>query len=307
MKILACDVSKANLVVFDGQNVTECPNEPKEIKKLLKAHPGWDLVCEPTSKYHLPLVNAAFESGHTVYLVNPREARNYKDSLSFRAKTDPLDARYLYEFVVRNKDLLRPYRPAPAQLLRLRELLGKRDGAVRSRTALEQIFQTDTVHEEVAQALEKLIEKLEKEMEEIAKSFQSYATLRSIPGVGPIAACALVYVLESKTFDSPEALVAFLGLDVRVRQSGVFKGQGKITKRGDPLLRFLVCFAGLGLLKSKFGAKKKLELDAQKRHFGERIVIAARKILRTAFHLHQRKERFNPEKWSWPYRCSRDP
>jgi transposase len=301
MKVLACDVSKDTLVSFDGLDRSKTANEPEEIVKLLTAHPDHAVVCEPTSVYHLKLVEAAVRLGHKVYLVNPKEARNYKDSLSFRAKTDPLDARYLYEYLRRNEDLLRPYKPPSPELERLRKLLGERHVVVESRTALAQSFgkQCSAAQKKVIESLCCLVKDLERQMAEIARGFESYEILRTIPGVGPLSGYALLFALESIAFESPEALIAFLGLDVRIRESGRFKGRQKLTKRGDPVLRFLLCFAGRGLLTSRFGASKKAELLARRRHFPERLVIAARKILRTAFALFSQKICFDEEKWRW--------
>jgi transposase len=301
MKFLACDISLKTLVNYNGLGRSETQNDRPEIVKLLNEHPDCAIVCEPTSKYHLPLVETAVALGRAVYLVNPKEARNYKDSLCHRAKTDPLDARFLYEYATRNHDLLRPYQPASPELVELRRLLGERHVAVESRTALAQAFgkNPSPAHLKALEALTDLIRELEKRLEAIARRYDSYKTVRAIPGVGPISGYALVYVLESKAFDSPDALVAFLGLDVRVRLSGKYKGQGKLTKRGDPLLRCLLCIAGRGLLNSRFGKKKNVELIAKNRYFAERISIAARKVLRTAFTLFKEKRTFNHEKWTW--------
>jgi transposase len=301
MNILSCDVSKAVLAVYDGCGVREVDNCPGAIQELLGAHPGWDVVCEPTARFHLALVEAAVHSGHRVYLVNPKEARNYKDSLSFRAKTDALDARFLYEYVLRNSDLLRPYRPIERQLVELRELLGKRHTVIESRTALGQSLGADLSEEEGAllRAYDTVVQDIQRRIEAIARRYASYAIVRSIPGVGPISGAALVYVLESRGFDSREALVAFLGLDVRIRQSGKYRGLQKLTKRGDPVLRFLLCFAGRGLLISRIGKAKRLDLIAKGRKFPERMAIAARKILRVAFVLFKRNTVFDQQKWVW--------
>jgi transposase len=301
MKILACDVAKASLVHFDGVSVAQTDNTPKAIQKLLDAHPEHLVVCEPTSRYHQPLVDAADRLGHQVILVNPREARKYKDSISFRAKTDPLDARYLYEFVLRNRDLLRVYEPVTPALTKLRELIGQRQAAVSARTALTQAFggELTKVQKEAIDALNNVVREMDQAMEEIAKQFSSYARFRQIPGVGPLAGCVLVYALESRAFADSAALVAFLGLDVRIRQSGKYRGMQKVSKRGDPLLRFILCFAGRGLLHSKLGLEKREQLTAKRRQFPERMVIAARKILRVAFHLFKTQQDFDPQKWSW--------
>ena len=81
MQVLAFDVCLSDLDLFDGSGPTQLPNRESDIEQLLKSHPGAIVVCEPTGRYHLQLVEIAVRLGHVVYLVNPREARNYKDSL----------------------------------------------------------------------------------------------------------------------------------------------------------------------------------------------------------------------------------
>jgi len=301
MEILAIDVSKANLEVFDGSVSREVKNCVGEIEALLLSHPNAVVVCEPTGRYHYFLVETAVRLGHTVYLVNPREAKNYKESMSFRAKTDKLDAHYLYQYVMRNSDLLRPYRPASKELAQLRELLGRRQGVVESRTALTQSLGKELSASEQAllSTFDAVLRDIEAKMDAIASQYPTYELVRSIPGVGRISGCALVFVLESKSFENSDQLVAFLGLDVRIRQSGKFRGLEKLSKRGDPILRFLICFAGRGLLHSLLGRDKRKRLEDQGRKFPERMVIAARKILRVAFQLHKTQTAFQAAKWSW--------
>lgn len=299
MGILAVDVSKAEHVVFDGKCRLNVENEHCAISKLLASHPGFEVICEATSKYHLSLARLAYEAGHRVYVVNPKEARNYKESRSFRAKTDPLDAKYLYEFALKHSGELRSWRPMAPDLQLIRDLLGKRDQAVKSRTKLTQAFDGDARLDHCLSTLGELIHSLDKEIEELAQSQDEYHRMKSLPGVGPLAAAALTCVLCRHDFKSAAALVAFFGIDLRVRDSGKFKGKRTLSKRGDPLLRFLICCAGKSLLLSKHGQAKALNLKAKGRHAPERWVIAARKLVRAAFALHNSQSTFEPTKWSW--------
>jgi transposase len=134
--ILASDVSLQELMFFAGEKCFEVKNQKSKIRALLEKYPGWSLICEPTSTYHLELVQTALELGLTVYLVNPKEFQSYKNSMEFRAKTDKLDAEYLYEFLKRHRDRLRPWVPAPAEVTELRSLLRLRSLLVKQKPAL---------------------------------------------------------------------------------------------------------------------------------------------------------------------------
>ena len=56
------------------------------------------------------------------------------------------------------------------------------------------------------------------------------ARLRQVPGIGPVTAAALASRLAGKPFSHPDKLVAYLGLDVGVSQSGRRKGERGLTK-----------------------------------------------------------------------------
>ena len=68
---------------------------------------------------------------------------------------------------------------------------------------------------------------------------------RAIPGIGPLTAMAMVAAYHRGPFRSIDAFIAFMGMDVRVRESGQWRGQCKLTKKGDPELRRLLFNAAM--------------------------------------------------------------
>ena len=48
---------------------------------------------------------------------------------------------------------------------------------------------------------------------------------------------ALVATYQHGRFCNADAFIALVGMDVRVRQSGRWRGQSKLTKKGDPEVR----------------------------------------------------------------------
>ncbi|EQB34558.1 hypothetical protein M948_21085 [Virgibacillus sp. CM-4] len=80
---------------------------------------------------------------------------------------------------------------------------------------------------------------LEQEIETLAKQFEVYEILTSIPGVGTKIAATLISEIGDVTqFSHPKKLVAYAGLDPRVYQSGKFTATiNWITKRGSTKLR----------------------------------------------------------------------
>jgi transposase len=299
MRLLAFDVAKRELVVFDGTLIRKIENSAQSIRRFLKDYPGFVVAAEPTSHYHFELVFAAHELGCTVHLVNPKELRNYKNSRSFRAKTDPLDARFLHEFVTRHEGELRAWTPAAPHIRELRDLLGKRQLAVKALMQLTQACSQVPAFSEAKAALKKLIDTLTESMIDLANKDENFQRMQTIPGVGPISSLVLTYLFGAYRFESVDSLVAFLGLDLMVNDSGTHQGRRSLSKRGDPLLRHLLTCAGWSLLRTKLAKDKSAKLKEQNRAHAERMVIATRKILKVAYALNSKKNDFEIEKWRW--------
>ena len=75
---------------------------------------------------------------------------------------------------------------------------------------------------------------------EIAEIMAGLGTeIATVPGVGSVTgAVMLAEIGDIDRFDSPKKLVAYAGLDPRLKQSGAFEGnRNRISKRGSPSLR----------------------------------------------------------------------
>jgi transposase len=48
---------------------------------------------------------------------------------------------------------------------------------------------------------------------------------QAIPGVGPLTAPAIVATYHRRQFRNDDAFIAFMGMDVRIRESGRFRGR----------------------------------------------------------------------------------
>ncbi|MEX2195399.1 MAG: IS110 family transposase [Thermoleophilaceae bacterium] len=116
--------------------------------------------------------------------------------------------------------------------------------------------------------------------------------LMTVPGIDVVTAAALVAAIgDIARFASPRQLVAYLGLDPKVRQSGSEPARhGKISKRGDARARHVLVEAAWTATRS----------PGPLRAFGERIrarrgkqiaaVAVARKIATIAWHMLSKEE-----------------
>jgi transposase len=110
--------------------------------------------------------------------------------------------------------------------------------------------------------------------------------LRSVPGIGELTAPALVAELDDITrFPGPKQLVAFAGLDPRVKQSGsTLNRYGHLTKRGAPHLRRMLYIAATVARRYDPVCRALYEKKrAEGKRFKEAIMVVARKLQRIVY------------------------
>lgn len=297
---LGIDVAKDELVIADwttGQQ-TMLINEPAIIQSWLDSLPGSTrMAVEPTSHYHLTIVNAAHALGHEVYLVNPRQLSHYRTAVGVRNKTDAEDAFLLARYLAHEGASLRPYQPQSRAAQELWALLKRRAVVVQARKQIEQSFrgvnlstrglttQFNTVLKRIDQRMLKLIEAL--------GWSGDYQRCLSIPGIGPLNAAGLVTAFHRGAFSGGNAFVAYIGLDVRLRESGQMKGKRKLTKRGpSELRRLLWCAAKPARCYGPFAEYHQRQLDKGLAKTAANCILA-RKLARLAFALMTKQEMFN--------------
>jgi transposase len=107
--------------------------------------------------------------------------------------------------------------------------------------------------------------------------------LQSIPGIGfHLSIIIWTEIGDVSRFSTPKQLVAFAGLDPRIRQSGsILKSQGRLTKRGSPhLRRALFLAAGIARI---FDPDMKLYYE-KKRAEGKKYTVATCAVSRKLIH-----------------------
>jgi transposase len=247
--MLGIDVSKASLAdtVLDEQTYQvqaegTLPNTDAGITRLLRQIPAahrW--VAEPTGPYSQAVVAAGHAAGRTVLLAQPRQAKAFLRSVSPRAKTDRLDSRGLARFALAVP--LRPFPVKPEVVVQLEQLLAARKGLSHSLAQLKQQRQVlpaaATVLDDAISGLQQHQRRLDRQIAHLTQqpALAVAQRLDQIPGIGPVTAAALAACFASHAFTHPDHFVAYIGLDVRVHDSGQRSGQRGLSKRGDAELR----------------------------------------------------------------------
>ncbi len=123
------------------------------------------------------------------------------------------------------------------------------------------------------QAVEKLIAKQ-------ALSWAEIRRLMTVPGVNLICAASFIAAVgDANRFLTSRKLVAYLGLDPRVKQSGDTPARsGRISKRGSPMARWALVEAAWSTVLQPGPLHGFYERTKHRRGHGKAIVATARKL-----------------------------
>lgn len=266
-------------------------NTPEGVSLLLdNVSPNAVIAMEATGRYHKLLADTAHLRGFKVIVHNPKDVSKYAKSVCSRASTDPIMAKVIAEFTEIREH--RAYDPTPSFVDALKNLVRTRAGLVKERTSLQN---RAGEHPDIAvylrqatQSLKESIVKLDEQIAEVAKGIPQYQLLIKVPGFGPLTTAYLIALLASGTFARSDSFVAFIGLDLRVRESGKLKGRRKLSKRGDPEARRLLYLAAFAACRVEGPFKELYE-----HYIGcgfsktEATVIVARKLARVAWSIYK--------------------
>jgi transposase len=293
------DVSKDSLLVFDwqAQESFTLVNEPQAIGQWLDSLPLLaQIAVEPTAHYHRMLVDAALSRTITIYLIDQRQLVHYREAVNVRNKTDLDDAQLLARYLVREHDQLRPFRPHSRKAQRLWELILRRGTVVQCRQRVQQSFAEVQISvKAVITQLNALLLRLQQQILCLIRELgwaADYHYCRSIPGIGLDNAAALTAAYHRGAFAGADAFVAYLGLDIRLRESGKYRGKRKLTKRGEAEIRRLLFCASRGATcYQPFAQYLKKKRDEGHPKIATRMMLG-RKLVRIAFTLMTRQEMF---------------
>ena len=300
--VIGIDVAKAELVIYFQDDGTQAvlSNTKPEIKKWLKQQPANTALCvEATNIFHLDVVEMAYEKGFKVYVVDGYQLSNYRKGVGGRVKTDASDAALLARYLEREGKELRSWTPPPAVYGKLQSLLRRRAALIAARTSLTQSWGNETLLKAAFKTFAKQMERMDllvqKKLKDLLRDaglLEQVARCQAIEGIGFLTATALVMAFTRGEFKNSDAYVAFLGMDLRVSDSGQKTGRRRLTKRGCSEVRRLLHNAAMSASRS-LAWKETYEhyLDKGKATT-EALVILSRKLARVAFSLMKNQEEY---------------
>lgn len=209
------------------------------------------VVVEPTGGYERVVVEALQAGGLALAVVNARQVREFARASGALAKTDRLDARHLAQFAARMAPApsapVDPARAALAGLVRRRRQLVSQRAA--EATRLRQLQETGdpaAVGAGVARHIAWLTAEIKTLEAAITQAIaaddrlaRDHRLLRSMPGIGLIAAATLLADMPELGRISRRAAAALAGLAPFSRDSGTRRGQRSIWGGRGELRRTL--------------------------------------------------------------------
>jgi transposase len=293
---IGIDISKDHLDIFDG-TARRIANTPEAIAALVGELAEPRLVLfEATGSYDRHLQQALAAAGIGFVRVNPLHARAFARATGQLAKTDSIDARLLASMAQALTP--EPQPPADPERLELADLHRRRDQLVsfrqKERTRLHTA--SPTIAASIGSHLSWLTAQIKELDQHIAGCIRRSASLalacsllRSIPGIGPVSATALLALLPELGQRSAKTIAALGGLAPINRDSGQYRGHRSIAG-GRPRVRRALYMAAVTASRSNSrfaatfkalignGKAPKLALIAVAR----KLLVTANAILRTS-------------------------
>jgi transposase len=264
---IGIDVSKHHLDVFEGGSgrTERLANSAEGLAPLVARWQsgGVFVLFEATGRYDVLLRRAFAAAGIPFARVNPARARDFARAAGMLAKTDRIDARMLAAMA----QCLAPVRTADEGHDREALALAhkRRDQLVHMRQQ-ERTRCSECGEPAMCADIEAHLEWLDAQIARwdaeirrlLAQSeqlTQIARLLRSIPGIGPVAATTLIALMPELGSLQPKRIAALAGLAPFNVDSGQFRGKRKI-KGGRKRVRDALYMAALAAARShdRFGA-----------------------------------------------------
>lgn len=272
------------------------------------------LTMEATGVYYesFALFVAEYHSQIHLAVVLPSQSKRYIESRGLRSKTDKIDAYGLALMGAERKlaswkgidpfwRKLRVYTRTRAEL---------QDQRTQLRNQLHALSHSGMETPKAGQALRECIQTLSHQIDGLTKLIgkllrsrkdlrTQIACLKSIPGIGLLTIASILAETNGFTeFYKISQLISFSGYDVKIKESGKWAGQPKLSKQGSKYIRramfmpaSVIVRGGQGPLAEfyqrllgKHGIKMKAHVAVQK------------KLLGYMYFLWNRTETFDPQK-----------
>ena len=268
--------------------------DKKSLDDFMGSHQFKPDLCkiglESTGDYHIAASQYFIKHGFTVRLINPILTKHHTRLTIRGAKTDKTDAQIICKLVAdeqgevlswqdltnRDKELLRLSHHLTQAASQLKQRLGS--------TRRKQLPDTKGIEAKLQRVIGRVSKLADELVEEVTtQPSEEEKLIATIPGFGVKLAAIIHHELgDVNRFRNVRALIAFAGLEPRMRQSGaLLNTTGRISKRGSSELRYAL-FIGANVSRQHDPELKRYyqKKRSQGRTHKEVLCIISRKMLR---------------------------
>lgn len=271
-------------------------------------------VMEATGVYYENLAYFLHSQGDIVSVVLANKIKNYAKSLNIKTKTDKVDSKMIAGFgIERTLETWTPLSTYYRELRDLcRELLSIKKDMARAKSQLHSMrhsygksSRVVKLKKEQIDFYEQTLDAIKQELNILVGKDPELATkikkVETIPGIGFETAVILISETNGfRLFDNIRQLVSYSGLDVEFKESGLFKGKTRITKKGNSRIRQVLYMPALSAIQDNEPIKRLHERVCERnpeiRQKG--VVAGMRKLLILTYVLWKKNEVYD-KNYNW--------
>ena len=220
-------------------------------EKLKKDNVEISFTMEATGVYYESLAYYLFGKEASIHVLLPNKVKKFVESLNIKSKTDKIDSKVLGQMGVER--VLDKWLLSSKIYRNLRTLSRERLQLVNNRTVVKNQLHAETHTGDPVKTvitrmkhhikyLNKQISSIEKELKSLVKE-DNYVSEKidkiiTIPGIAFLT--AVTVIAETGGFGNTKSmrqLSSYAGYDIRLKESGKWKGKPHISKKGNSYIR----------------------------------------------------------------------
>lgn len=301
---IGIDVSKNELdfAVLHGKNFLfhkETANTAQAISGFMKdlnKLPDFSLsdavfCMEHTGIYNNPLVSYLHKNKGNCWLESALQIKNSMGNL--RGKNDKVDAIRIAEYAYKNREEVRLWKPKRAVINQLSHYTTLRARLISSckmlSTPLKEgaDFMDKSLQKQANQLCKKAIDSIKESLKQTEKVIDQiiasdeelnrlFSLITSVTGIGPVTAVQiLISTNEFKDISNPKKFACYSGVAPFVRESGIFRGKGRVSHLANKTMKTLLHMSALSAITSNGELKNYYERKVSEEKKNKMLVINA--------------------------------
>lgn len=271
-------------------------------------------VMETTGVYHEDLTHFLYDNDQKVSVVLANKMKHFAKSLNMKTKTDKADAQMIAQYGLERQ--LEWWKPMMSQMKNLRDLCRERlslkkdlvrckcqiHGLKHAHSTLDVVLE---LKEQQIEFLDKNIQIIESEIVRLTEEDKEFnRRVKNIETIKGLRLLTIVTVLCETNgftqFNNIRQVVSYAGLDIAERQSGLFKGKTRISKKGNARIRECLYMPALSATSYNAPIKALYERVVERNPTIKRkgVIAGMRKLLILIFVLWKKNEAYNAQ-YQW--------